>query len=51
MIHKLMKKLFMQLIGEFRRLGSTVIYADFSKIVVCTKKKRYVITIVLCCVL
>ena len=37
-----MKKLFMQLIGEFRRLGSTVVYADFSKIIVCTKKKRYV---------
>lgn len=40
MIHKLMKKMFLQLIGEFRRLGSTIIYADFSKIVVCTKKKR-----------
>jgi DNA polymerase epsilon subunit 1 len=39
MIHKLMKKMFLQLIGEFRRLGSTIIYADFSKIVVCTKKK------------
>ncbi len=34
-----MKKLFMQLIGEFKRLGSTIVYADFSKIVVCTKKK------------
>eukprot|EP00731_Ephydatia_muelleri_P013509 Em0007g819a len=39
-IHKLMKKLFMQLVGEFRRLGSTIVYADFSKIVVCTKKGR-----------
>ena len=39
MIHKLMKKMFLQLIGEFRRLGSTIVYADFSKIVVCTKKK------------
>lgn len=29
----------MQLIGEFKRLGSTIVYADFSKIVVCTKKK------------
>ena len=34
-----MKKLFLQLIGEFKRLGSTIVYADFSKIVVCTKKK------------
>ena len=40
MIHKLMKKLFMQLIGEFRRLGSTIVYADFNKIIVCTKKRR-----------
>ena len=40
MIHKLMKKMFMQLIGEFKRLGSTIVYADFNKIVVCTKKKR-----------
>lgn len=39
MVHKLMKKMFLQLIGEFRRLGSTIVYADFSKIVVCTKKK------------
>jgi DNA polymerase epsilon subunit 1 len=39
MIHKLMKKMFLQLIGELKRLGSTIIYADFSKIVVCTKKK------------
>ena len=42
MIHKLMKKLFMQLIGEFRRLGSTIVFADFNKIIVCTKKRRYV---------
>ncbi len=38
-VHKLMKKLFMQLISEFKRLGSTIVFADFSKIVVCTKKK------------
>ena len=41
MIHKLMRKLFMQLIGEFKRLGSTVVYADFNKIILCTKKRRY----------
>lgn len=42
MIHKLMKKLFMQLIGEFRRLGSSIVYADFNRLIVCTKKKRWV---------
>ena len=42
MIHKLTKKLFMQLIGEFRRLGSSIVYADFNRIIVCTKKKRWV---------
>ena len=42
MIHKLMKKLFMQLIGEFKRLGSSIVYADFNRIIVCTKKKRWV---------
>ncbi len=41
MIHKLMKKLFMQLIGEFKRLGATIVYADFNRIVICTKKRRY----------
>ena len=40
MVHSLMKKLFMQLVGEFRRLGSTVVFADFNRILVCTKKKR-----------
>ena len=40
MIHKLMRKLFMQLVGEFRRLGSSVIYADFTRIILCTKKRR-----------
>ncbi len=40
MIHKLMKKMFMQLIGEFRRLGASIVYADFSKILICTKKRR-----------
>ena len=41
MIHKLMKKLFMQLIGELRRLGASVVYAEFNRIVLCTKKRRY----------
>ena len=42
MIHKLMKKLFMQLISEFKRLGANVVYADFNRIVLCTKKRRYI---------
>jgi len=28
-----------QLIAEFKRLGSTIIFANFNKIVICTKKK------------
>lgn len=34
-----MKKLFMQLVAEFKRLGCTIIYANFNKIIVSTKKK------------
>ncbi|XP_075222044.1 DNA polymerase epsilon catalytic subunit 1 [Lycorma delicatula] len=37
-LHNLMKKLFMLLVAEFKRLGSTVIYASFNKIILCTKK-------------
>ncbi len=35
----LMKKLFMQLISEFKRLGSEIVYADFNRVVVNTKKR------------
>ncbi|OWZ18951.1 DNA polymerase epsilon catalytic subunit [Phytophthora megakarya] len=38
MVKRLMEKLFLQLLAEFRRLGSQIVYADFSKIIVCTKK-------------
>lgn len=31
--------IFLQLIAEFKRLGSTIIFANFNKIVICTKKK------------
>ncbi|XP_039283003.1 DNA polymerase epsilon catalytic subunit 1 [Nilaparvata lugens] len=37
-LHNLMKKLFLQLVAEFKRLGSTIIYASFNKIILCTKK-------------
>jgi DNA polymerase epsilon subunit 1 len=29
----------LQLVAEFKRLGSVVIYANFNKIIVCTKKR------------
>ncbi|KAK3734408.1 hypothetical protein QZH41_010067, partial [Actinostola sp. cb2023] len=39
MVQRMMKKLFLQLVGEFKRLGSTMVYASFSKIIICTKKR------------
>lgn len=39
-LHTLMQKLFIHLIAEFKRLGSLIVYADFNKIVLCTKKRR-----------
>lgn len=33
-----MRKLFVQLVAEFRRLGCAVVYANFDKIVLCTKR-------------
>ncbi|XP_064211685.1 DNA polymerase epsilon catalytic subunit 1 isoform X2 [Tribolium castaneum] len=38
-LQNLMKKLFLQLVAEFKRLGCTIIYANFNKIVICSKKK------------
>ncbi|KAF5305758.1 hypothetical protein FQR65_LT07654 [Abscondita terminalis] len=38
-LQNLMKKLFLQLIAEFKRLGCTIIYANFNKIILCTKKR------------
>lgn len=34
-----MKKLFLQLVAEFKRLGCTIVYANFDKIIICSKKK------------
>jgi len=42
LLHVLMKKVFMQLVSEFKRLGSTIIFADFSKIVISTTKNHIV---------
>ncbi|XP_059750084.1 DNA polymerase epsilon catalytic subunit A isoform X1 [Balaenoptera ricei] len=39
-LHSMMKKLFLQLIAEFKRLGSSVVYANFNRIILCTKKRR-----------
>lgn len=38
-LQNLMKKLFLQLVAEFKRLGCTIVYANFNKIVICSKKK------------
>ncbi|XP_028166881.1 DNA polymerase epsilon catalytic subunit A-like [Ostrinia furnacalis] len=37
-LYNLMKKLFLMLVAEFKRLGSLIVYADFNKILLCTKK-------------
>ncbi|XP_067406281.1 DNA polymerase epsilon catalytic subunit A [Emydura macquarii macquarii] len=39
-LHGMMKKLFLQLVAEFKRLGSSVVYANFNRIILCTKKQR-----------
>ncbi|KAH8109429.1 DUF1744-domain-containing protein [Phellopilus nigrolimitatus] len=37
-IHGLMRKTFIQMLAEFKRLGSHVVYADFSRIILVTSK-------------
>ncbi|KAL4706978.1 hypothetical protein ACJJTC_019516 [Scirpophaga incertulas] len=37
-LYNLMKKLFLMLVAEFKRLGSVIVFADFNKIILCTKK-------------
>ncbi|XP_065212426.1 DNA polymerase epsilon catalytic subunit 1 [Planococcus citri] len=37
-LYNLMKKLFMQLVAEFKRLGSIIVFANFNRIIICTKK-------------
>ncbi|MFT7808498.1 DNA polymerase epsilon catalytic subunit A isoform X1 [Arapaima gigas] len=39
-LHNMMKKVFLQLVAEFKRLGSSVIYGNFNRILLCTKKRR-----------
>jgi DNA polymerase epsilon subunit 1 len=38
MVHKMMKKVWMQLLQRFRKLGSTVVYASFTKLIIYTGK-------------
>lgn len=37
-VHGLMKKTFIQMLAEFKRLGSNVVYADFGNIILLTSK-------------
>ncbi|KAF8310468.1 DUF1744-domain-containing protein [Clavulina sp. PMI_390] len=37
-VHELMKKTFIQMLAEFKRLGSSVVYADFGNIILLTSK-------------
>uniref|UniRef100_UPI00358EBC15 DNA polymerase epsilon catalytic subunit A isoform X2 n=1 Tax=Myxine glutinosa TaxID=7769 RepID=UPI00358EBC15 len=39
-LHSMMSKLFLQLVAEFKRLGSTIVYGDFNRLLVCTKKRN-----------
>nr|XP_023689121.1 DNA polymerase epsilon catalytic subunit A [Paramormyrops kingsleyae]XP_023689122.1 DNA polymerase epsilon catalytic subunit A [Paramormyrops kingsleyae]XP_023689123.1 DNA polymerase epsilon catalytic subunit A [Paramormyrops kingsleyae] len=39
-LHNMMKKVFLQLVAEFKRLGSSVVYGNFNRIILCTKKRR-----------
>ncbi|XP_070151700.1 DNA polymerase epsilon catalytic subunit 1 isoform X2 [Polyergus mexicanus] len=41
-LHTYMKKLYIQLIAEFRTLGCIIVFANFNKIIVCTKKRSVV---------
>ncbi|GJP47493.1 hypothetical protein CLOM_g6680 [Closterium sp. NIES-68] len=39
LMHKIMCKLFALLLAELRRLGATVVYADFSRVIVATSRR------------
>ena len=41
-LNGLMKKLFLQLMSEFKRLGAVIVHANYNQIIVCTKKRRIV---------
>ena len=37
---QLMKKLLLQLLAEFKRLGASIVFADFNRIIIATKKRQ-----------
>ena len=39
MVQRMMNKVFMNLIGEFRKLGSKIIFASFNKLIIATNKQ------------
>ncbi|CEP06775.1 hypothetical protein [Parasitella parasitica] len=39
LVHSMMKKVFIQLVAEFKRLGATIVFANFHKIVLTTSKE------------
>ncbi|GAA5795942.1 hypothetical protein HPULCUR_001307 [Helicostylum pulchrum] len=41
LVHGMMKKVFMQLVAEFKRLGANIIFANFHKIVLTTSKETF----------
>uniref|UniRef100_A0A336MSN0 DNA polymerase epsilon catalytic subunit n=1 Tax=Culicoides sonorensis TaxID=179676 RepID=A0A336MSN0_CULSO len=41
-LNTLMRKLFLQIVAEFQRLGAEIVYADFTKIIINTGKKTIV---------
>lgn len=41
-LNNLMRKLFLQLIAEFKRLGANIVYADFNRVILNTNKKNIV---------
>jgi DNA polymerase epsilon subunit 1 len=40
MLLRLMGKVFMQLLAQIRNLGSHIVFADFSRIIICTRKLK-----------
>ncbi|EGG20436.1 putative DNA polymerase epsilon subunit A [Cavenderia fasciculata] len=38
-LHGLMKKVFLQLVFEFKKLGAKIIYGNFNKLIICTQKQ------------
>ena len=44
----MMKKLFMQLLAELRRLGATIVFANFNRIVINTEKVGVCVCVCMC---